>query len=151
MLPDDEQHAEKDGCPLTHREADLVTAGGISCPVTLADGQVRVHLPFSVDPRRLSAQLLREGYALAHEANTPDTQGWGPDFSPNGYYPYYVFPDPDAPGRSVFAFYPNPEDAVSRGAGEPVRPSLGDRSRETMERWVPVLARLSKMAGGDVH
>lgn len=128
---------------------DLVAAGGVTCPVTLQDGQVRVHLPFSVDPHRLSAQLLREGYALAHPPDTPDTQGWGDDFSPNGYYPFYVFPDPDVPNRSCFAFYPNPEDAISRGTGDPVRVLLGERSRQTVERWVPVLAHLRETAGGD--
>lgn len=127
---------------------DLVSAGGITCPVTLQDGQVRVHLPFSVDPHRLSAQLRREGYALAHPPDSPDTQGWGDHFSANGYYPYYIFPDPDGPGSSVFAFYPNPEDAVSRGTGEPVAVSLGERSRQTVERWVPVLARLRQADGG---
>lgn len=134
-----------------HTSVDLGAAVGIACPVTLQDGQVRVHLPFSVDPHRLSAQLLREGYALAHEPDTPDTQGWGEDFSPNGYYPYYLFPDPDAPGRSCFAFYPSPEDAVSRGAGDPVGVSLGERSRGTLDRWVPVLARLSDLAGGEAR
>lgn len=122
----------------------IVTTGGITCPVTLEDGQVRVHLPFAVDPHRLSAQLEREGYALAHEKDTPDTQGWGDEFSPNGYYPYFLFPDPDTPGRSCFAFYPNPEDAVNRGTGAPVAVALGERSLRTVERWVPVLARLTE-------
>jgi len=119
-----------------------VQAGGFTCPVSLEDSQVRVHLPFKVDPHRLSAQLQREGYGLAHQPDTPDTQGWGPEFSNNGYYPYWVFPDPDAPGHTCFAFYPNPEDAVSRGTGDPIAAVLGERSQKTVQRWVPVLARL---------
>lgn len=122
---------------------EQVTAGGSTCAVTLADGQVRVHLPFAVDSHALSRQLLREGFPLAHETDTPDTQGWGPDFDTNGYYPFWVYPDPDHEGRSVFAFYPQPEDVVDRGArGEAI--DLGPHSRRVVQRWVPVLSRLQK-------
>ncbi len=126
----------------------MVRAGGMSVPVTLASGQVRVHLPFAVDPRALSAQLIREGYALAHEPETPDTQGWGDFFDPEAYYPYWVYPDPENAGRSVFAFYPNPEDVVHR-AGQPDAVRLGERSRHLVERWVPVLQTLQ--APGEVR
>jgi hypothetical protein len=112
---------------------------------TLVDGQVRVHLPFAVDPHALSAQLLREGYPLAHEPNTPDTQGWGNDFDSNGYYPYWVYPDPERPDRSVFAFNPRPEDVISRGSAETTeRLALGERSRALIQRWVPVLGTLTR-------
>lgn len=120
-----------------------ISVGGNTCGVSLHDGQVRVHLPFAVDPQALSRQLLREGFPLAHEANTPDTQGWGHDYQENGYYPYWVYPDPEQQGRSVFAFNPQPEDVVDRGgADETVQ--LGNRSRKVVERWVPVLARLQR-------
>lgn len=119
-----------------------MTAGGTTCEVTLEDGQVRVHLPFAVDSQALSRQLLREGYPLAHEPDTPDTQGWGNGFSPNGYYPYWVYPDPDHEGRSVFAFNPQPEDVVVHGSAE--RVDLGERSRGLVVRWVPVLERLQQ-------
>lgn len=125
-----------------------ITVDGQTYSLGLEQGQVWVHLPYRVDPHQLSAQLLREGYALAHPPDTPDTQGWGEEFSPNGYYPYYLFTDPKAENRSVFAFYPNPEDAVTEGEAE--RLALGERSRRTVERWVPVLARLgTPTAGGE--
>lgn len=110
---------------------------------TLANGQVRIHLPFEVDPQRLSRQLLREGFPLAHEPETTDTQGWGNDFDANGYYPYWVYPDPDHPGCSVFAFNPQPEDVVDHG-GSDERVELGPRSARVIRRWVPVLERLRR-------
>ena len=120
----------------------LVNVDGHTYQVSLEQGQVWVHLPFAVDPHELSVQLQREGYALAHEPDTPDTQGWGETFDPNGYYPYCVFPDPTAPGRSVFAFYPRPEDVVRQGPdGEAVALSLGRESERTIARWVPWLRR----------
>lgn len=126
-----------------HASPGRVTVGGTACEVTLADGHVRVHLPFAVDSHRLSRQLVREGYPLAHEPHTPDTQGWGPEFDPNGYYPYWVYPDPDRPGRSVFAFNPEPEDVVDHGPrGETV--NVGQRSANLIRRWVPVLTNLQQ-------
>jgi len=123
-----------------------LTVDGLTYELSLEQGQVWVRLPFEVDPQQLSAQLTAEGYALAHQPDTPDTQGWGDDFSPNGYYPYYVFPDPSAPDRSVFAFYPQPEDVVRQGTEEAL--DLRERSRRTVERWVPVLARLAGPSSG---
>jgi hypothetical protein len=113
---------------------------------TLANGQVRIHLPFAVDPQRLSRQLLREGFPLAHELHTTDTQGWGHDFQSNGYYPYWVYPDPEHPGRSVFAFNPQPEDVVDDG-GADEHVELGERSARVVRRWVPVLERLQQAEG----
>ncbi|HWI63512.1 MAG TPA: hypothetical protein VNT75_16870 [Symbiobacteriaceae bacterium] len=110
---------------------------------TLVNGQVRIHLPFEVDPQRLSRQLLREGFPLAHQLETTDTQGWGQDFDPNGYYPYWIYPDPEHPGRSVFAFNPQPEDVVDSG-GSDERVELGERSARVVRRWVPVLERLRR-------
>jgi hypothetical protein len=118
------------------------TAVPIPLEVTLANGQVRVHLPFAVDPHALSAQLLREGFPLAHQPDTPDTQGWGPYFDANGYYPYWTYPDPEQPGRTVFAFNPHPEDVIDRKGPDAV--VLGKRSRTLVERWVPVLASLRR-------
>jgi hypothetical protein len=109
-------------------------------PVTVNDGQIRVHLPFAVDSQALSRQLLREGFPLAHQPETTDTQGWGRDWQENGYYPYWVYPDPEHPGCTVFAFTPQPEDVVDGPQGE--RAELGPRSRKLVERWVPVLERL---------
>lgn len=114
--------------------------------VTLADGQIRVHLPFAVDPKALSEQLLREGYPLAHQPDTPDTQGWGPFFDANGYYPYWVYPDPDHDGRYVFAFTPQPEDVIDRKGPDGVE--LGKRSQALVDRWVPVLAQVAGPAEG---
>lgn len=136
--------------------------GGLAGELSLANDMIQVHLPFPLDPQAVSAQLMREGYPLAHEpALTPDTQGWGNDFDANGYYPYWVFPDDQRPGRYVFAFYPNPEDVVRHTANtRPVlgppnpktveRLNLGERSQRVVERWVPVLARLQhEQMGGD--
>lgn len=118
-----------------------VTIGNRTYDVTLTNGQLQVHLPFAVDLQRFSQQLLREGYPLAHEADTPDTQGWGPDFSANGYYPYWLYADPDRPGFSVLALNPHPEDVVDHGeAGESLE--IGSRSMEVMQRWLPVLTNL---------
>ncbi|HLN63712.1 MAG TPA: hypothetical protein VK464_19495 [Symbiobacteriaceae bacterium] len=119
-----------------------VSVGSAQYPVTLDDGQVRVHLPFTVDPQALSALLQREGFPLAHQPDTTDTQGWGHDFEGDGYYPYYVYPDPDAPGQYVFAFNPEPEDVVDLGTGRGETVDLGQRSLAKVERWVPVLERL---------
>ena len=122
--------------------AQQIQIGSTRCAVTLTNGQVQVHLPFAVDPHALSRQLLREGYPLAHEPDTPDTQGWGPDFDPNGYYPYWVYPDPENQDQFVFAFNPQPEDVVHRAHGQPDAVTLGSRSRKLMDRWVPLLAEL---------
>jgi hypothetical protein len=124
-----------------------VTVGNATYPVTLDDGQVRVHLPFAVDPQALSSLLLREGFPLGHQPDTPDTQGWGHDFEGDGYYPYYVYPDPGAPGCYVFAFTPEPEDVVDQGIDRGETVDLGERSQAKVERWVPVLERL---ASGEV-
>jgi hypothetical protein len=122
-----------------HSPAPSVTVDGLTCTATYQDGQVRIHLPFAVDLHALSQQLMREGYALAHQPDTPDTQGWGDRFDPGGYYPYWLFPDPDRPGQSVFAFYPHPEDLVQR-ADNTALLHLGERSLDLVRRWVPVLA-----------
>lgn len=127
-------------------QASPVTVGDSTFAASLAGGQVRIHLPFAVDPQQLSSQLLREGFPLAHQPDTPDTQGWGSDFDANGYYPYWVYPDPDCPGRSVFAFNPQPEDVVDSG-GRDERVELGSRSQRVVRRWVPVLARLQRREG----
>jgi hypothetical protein len=120
-----------------------VTVGDSTLTATLAGGQVRVHLPFAVDQQALSRQLLREGFPLAHQPDTPDTQGWGHDFQENGYYPYWVYPDPEHPSCSVFAFNPQPEDVVDGGdRGE--RVELGPRSESVVRRWVPILERLRR-------
>lgn len=110
---------------------------GMQLPVTYTDGQLQVHLPFAIDPQRLSEQLLREGYPLAHQPDTPDTQGWGSDFDPNQYYPYWVYPDPGRPNCYVFAFYPSPEDLVIQGQEENVH--LGEHSQNLIARWLPTL------------
>jgi hypothetical protein len=126
---------------------DQISVADVICPLSLARGLVRVHLPFSVDMQALSQQLLREGYPLAHQPDTPDTQGWGPDFDPNGYYPHWVFPDPTHEERSVFAFYPQPEDVSQANADQRMAAlHLGDRSQELIRRWVPVLAAVQTKA-----
>lgn len=138
---------------MTQRQAapaQQIQIGSSRCAVTLTNGQVQVHLPFAVYPHALSAQLLREGYPLAHEPDSPDTQGWGPDFRPNGYYPYWVYPDPQNPARSVFAFNPQPEDVIHRAHGQPDAVSLGARSVALVNRWVPVLAALQTQES-EVH
>lgn len=112
--------------------------------VTLDDGQVRVHLPYAVDPQALSRLLLREGFPLAHQPDTPDTQGWGHDYEGDGYYPYWVFPDPVHPGCSVFAFNPQPEDVVDHGPGVAESAQLGPRSQKLLRRWLPVLEKLQQ-------
>ncbi|HWI52974.1 MAG TPA: hypothetical protein VNT01_12620 [Symbiobacteriaceae bacterium] len=122
-------------------EEQSVTVGDSTLEATLANGQVRIHLPFAVDPQRLSRQLLREGFPLAHQPETTDTQGWGQDYQANGYYPYWIYPDPERPGRSVFAFNPQPEDVVDDG-GRDEKVELGERSTRVVQRWVPVLQRL---------
>lgn len=117
-----------------------VTVGQNTYTVTYDKGQVRVHLPFAVDPHALSHLLLREGFPLAHEPDTTDTQGWGHDFESNGYYPYWVYPDPERPRDYVFAFNPQPEDVVDHMGDETV--ALGKRSADLVDRWVPVLEQV---------
>lgn len=124
-------------------EQRSITVGDSTLEASLANGQVRIHLPFAVDPQRLSRQLLREGFPLAHQPETTDTQGWGQDYQANGYYPYWIYPDPERPGRSVFAFNPQPEDVVDDG-GRDERVELGERSTRVVRRWVPVLQRLRR-------
>lgn len=124
-----------------------ITVDGEAYEVTLANDHVRVHLPYAVDPQALSSLLQREGFPLAHEADTPDTQGWGSDFSPNGYYPYWVYPDPTRPGQYVFAFNPHPEDVV-QGSDQAIL-NLGERSMNVIQRWVPLLARLTSTTPGE--
>lgn len=126
---------------------ERVTDGETTCEVTLADGQVRIHLPFAVGIQAFSEQLLREGFPLAHPADTPDTQGWGPEFDANGYYPFWVYPDPDHPGRSVFAFFPQPGDVTDHGAQEGEAVYLGEYSTSLARRWVSVLAAMQLPTG----
>ncbi|HYG57297.1 MAG TPA: hypothetical protein VD902_04460 [Symbiobacteriaceae bacterium] len=123
-----------------------VIVGNAGYPVSLAGGQVRVHLPFSVSQERLSEQLIREGFPLAHESGQSDTQGWGHDFQSNGYYPYWVYPDPDHPGGSVFAFNPQPSDVVDHG-GRSETVDLSAWSTNLVRRWVPVLEDLNAREG----
>jgi len=118
-----------------------ITVDGQAYEVTLASDQIRVHLPYAIDPQALSSLLQREGFPLAHDLDTPDTQGWGSDFSPDGYYPYWVYPDPTRPGQYVFAFNPHPEDVI-QGGDQPIL-DLGERSMNVIQRWVPVLARMA--------
>lgn len=124
-----------------------ITVDGQPFEVTLADQQVRVHLPCAVDPHALSELLQREGFPLAHQANTPDTQGWGYDFQPDGYYPYWVYPDPTRPGQYAFAFHPHPEDVVE-GSDQTLL-QLGERSMNVIQRWVPVIIRMAGIRPGD--
>jgi hypothetical protein len=77
-------------------------------------------------------------------------QGWGYDVSPNGYYPYWVYPDPQDPDRSIFAFYPRPEDVIDLGHGQEAL-QLGRRSLEVVQRWVPVLAQRRSDPGPADH
>jgi len=130
---------------MTYRQAfrgDTVTVGDAVYPVTLDKGHVRIHLPFAVDTQALSRLLLREGFPLAHETHTPDTQGWGHDYQENGYYPYWVYPDPDQPGAFVFAFNPQPEDVVDMGGERGETVQLGRRSADVIRRWVPLLTSM---------
>ncbi|MCG0239786.1 MAG: hypothetical protein L6E13_11545 [Firmicutes bacterium] len=130
-------------------------AGGIvtplgALPLRLEDGQIWAYLPFRVDTERLTRFLREEGYPMAYDPGArdpaeaeapPGTQGWGPGYDSEGYYPYWVFPDPEAPERSVFALVPRPEDVVTRrdGAQTVQRPEPGPVTRSLLAHWLPVL------------
>lgn len=142
-----------------HRQAAAVRAEAPPAPVAVSpatlplsheDGQVFVHLPFAVDVPRLTRWLTEQKYFCAHMpgdgfragSRFPGSQGWGPVHDPGSYYPYWVFPDPHRRHRSVFAFNPQPEDVVQRlEEGETTTwVDLGERSRATLQEWLPVLA-----------
>lgn len=128
-----------------------------SLPMRLHNGQVQVRLPFKVDVVRLSQHLVRSGYRVAYsppsrddsqayDPDPPGTQSWGAGYDPEGYYPYSIFPDPDAPETgSVFAFPPRPEDIIEQEvAGRVVaRVDLGDASQEKVDHWIAELAALA--------
>jgi hypothetical protein len=127
---------------------DLTAAGGQvgvrgqRYHLSHADGQVRLHLSFRIDVRGLTRHLVTEGYPLAYAADeVNETQGWGPEYDPQAYYRWYVYPDPGRPGTHCFAFNPRPGDLVEQGAS--VRPVLTDESLRDVERWVPVLERFA--------
>lgn len=133
-------------------------------PVQAVDDQIRVYLPFQVDVERLTRYLREEGYPVAHAPEDAreealdefilTSQGWGQGYDTEGYYPYWVFPDPEQPGRSIFAFAPRPEDVVRREAhGHAAeRAAVGAMSRSMLAHWLPVLqmcmARADSPAAG---
>lgn len=144
---------------------EIVGSGGQRYPCRLEHGQVQVHLPFAVDHARLRKLLQRDGWAVAPQHETIDTQGWGPAPVADGYYPYWLRKGRGA-GEAIFAFPPqdyrvgeglvaNPEDAARRadeatvqprrqGAPDPPaagwkKPVIGSGALEEFARWFPFL------------
>lgn len=141
------------------REAAALAAAQTAAPVQVApaalgisheDGQVRAHLPFALDVERLTHWLTEHQYFCAHMpgdgfragSRFPNSQGWGPEHDPGSYYPYWVYPDPEHRGRSLFAFNPQPEDVVQKlkEGHTTTWVDLGDKSKATLKEWLPVLA-----------
>lgn len=77
----------------------------------IQEGQVRVPLEGELDLAGLSRDLRARGFFLANDPEAMDSQGWGEDYDPEGYYPYWVFRDGK---RWVFAC---PPKTSSRGPG----------------------------------
>lgn len=117
-----------------------VEVGGRLYDLSVEDEQVRVHLPTRVDPHSLTSFLVKEGYPLSHDPDeVTDSQGWGPAYDSQGYYRWWVYPDPEQAGGSCFAFNPRPDDLVRQG--ESATAQLSVASQQDLERWVPVLER----------
>lgn len=79
---------------------------GYALPAQLRHGQVWIEVPFKVDREQLDSLLRRQLYAVGWDHDRLDSVGWGYEYDPEGYYPYWVFPVPGDPGRAVLAFAP---------------------------------------------
>jgi len=112
-----------------------IDIGGEQLDCSFEDGQVRVHLPFAVDLDRLTGMLRRDHYPVAGEPGETDSQGWGYEIDVEEYYPYWVYPDPERPGRSVLAF--SPRDYARAGGTH--LPRLGEQTRREVRRWYDYL------------
>lgn len=123
---------------------EQVQIQGQPFPVTVVDGHIRIHLPFRIDPHELTRYLMGEGYPLSHEpGEVTDAQGWAPEFDPQAYYQWWVYPDPAHEGGYCFALNPRPGDVVERGAD--IVPSLTPDSLQDVTRWVPILQRFTQV------
>ncbi|WP_324669605.1 hypothetical protein [Geochorda subterranea] len=157
--------------PRRRAEPWPVEIDGVTVPVWVEQGQVRIELPFDVDMVRLAQQLKEDGYFYAHHPERVDTQGWGPRFDEEGYYPYWIYregragADAGTRPRTIFAFPPqeyvrpglddrprrprqlhkaSPGATDAETAAEltvPARPVIGPRALQEMRRWLPYLRR----------
>ena len=98
----------------------------------IQEGQVRVPLEGELDLAGLSRDLRARGFFLANDPEAMDSQGWGEDYDPEGYYPYWVFRDGK---RWVFAC---PPKDLFTGAGG----AAGIRHRRPDRRSIAILAAL---------
>jgi len=123
-------------------EQRTVTLSGNRCEMYLDDDFVNVRLPFAVDLARLSRALAAEGYHLAYDPylEDEDSQGWGSEQDESDYYPYWVRPDPQDRGRSIFSFAPRDYDVGPDG----YRPKIGPDALAEAERWIDMLKRASR-------
>lgn len=175
MPPEDRPRTRRRG----QTPKQFIEVGGEKLPVWIEQGQVRTVLPFDIDFVRLAQLLKSAGYFYANHPERVDTQGWGPRFDQEGYYPYWVFreglPRP-AGGRSrtVFAFPPQeyvqpglpaarperprkmpkartpaPDAEFAAELAPPARPVVGPRAEEELRRWVPFLRQAARPAQGD--
>lgn len=149
-----EAGAAEAGGPDLRRLGEWTRPGPEGLPMRLHNGQIQVRLPFKVDVVRLTERLLEMGYRVAYtpgaqddddeyDPDPPGTQCWGPGHDPDGYYPYSIAPDPEAPEqRSLFAFPPRPEDIIEQDvAGRTVaRVDPGDDTLRLIDQWIPELA-----------
>lgn len=79
---------------------------GQRLPCRVHNGQVWVSLPFRIARAKLR-QILRDSlYAVGWNRERLDSEAWGLEYDIEGYYPYWVFPDPQHPGHTIFAFPP---------------------------------------------
>lgn len=97
--------------------------------IEVHDGLVRCRLPYAVNMERLAALLWRESYPMANPPERADSQGWGPYFDAEGYYPYWVFPV-EGDGHWVFAFPPEGHLQL-----------IGPDAITQLQRWLPLLAQ----------
>ncbi len=116
----------------------IVGDDGQMYPYTVEDAQVRVLLPFTVDQARLRELLSGDGWAVALDHEQLDSQGWGPGYDVDGYYPNWVWPDAGQRG-TILAFPPQDyrrDEAVRAGEDQQLRqPVFGPRSLDEFARW----------------
>ena len=128
-------------------EYTYVDIGGERVACSLVDGQVRVHLPFSVRQDRLTELLRSDHYPVASAPGETDSQGWGHDLDIDDYYPYWVYPDPDRPGAQVFAFPPEDYEVTADGTHRPI---IGEKAEREIRRWFDYLRAAAETDGGPI-
>lgn len=101
--------------------------------IWIEDGQLRTILDGSLDVAGLSQDLQEKGYYLANDPDDIDSQGWGKDYDPEGYYPNWVFRD-----GQKWIFANTPRDYRIKRDGDKVY-EVGDRAEEEIRHWIPYI------------